>query len=110
MTCRHEVILITFAISPFEGSESGAGWTLLKAHLKLGHKVKLITTKAEKDSLNQLQEFQNLDIESIGVSVPGIFRALKDVLPFGVQLSHFIWNLQILSLVKNELQNNISSI
>ena len=110
MTCRHEVILITFAISPFEGSESGAGWTLLRAHLKLGHKVKLITTKAELNSLDQLQDFQNLDIESIGVSELGIFRVLKDVLPFGVQLSHFIWNLQILSLVKNALKTNPNQI
>lgn len=103
---KTQIILIAYAISPVEGSESGAGWALLSAHIYLGHEVTLVTTSEEFRKLKRLKEFSNLKIKVIEVDEYRSLYKYENFIPFSFQLRHLVWNLQILGIVKKMTRFN----
>ena len=101
MSKTKEVLLIAFAISPTEGSESGAGWALLRAHLYAGTKVTLLTTESELIKLKQSREFTDLNLKAIGISEIHLIRKFQDFIPFSFQIRHLFWNLLIINEVRS---------
>ena len=110
LTPIYDVIFVAFAISPTEGSESGAGWALLRAHLKLANKVTLVTTESELKKLRQNKEFLNLKIKVVDVAEFSFLAQNPKLVPFGFQFRHLIWNLQILHIVRRLTRTNPNAI
>jgi glycosyltransferase involved in cell wall biosynthesis len=96
----NEVILIAYAISPTEGSESGAGWALLRAHIYLEHKMTLVTTRSELKKLREDKEFSSLKIKVVEIPEFKFLAKYSDIIPFSIQLRHLVWNLQIFHPVR----------
>lgn len=94
---------MAFAISPDAGSESGAGWAVLKAHLFLGHEVTLLTTSNSVEELKNNDAFNEFKVECVGIpEISLLFKNTKRI-PFGFQLRHLMWNLKIVTLVNKIL-------
>ncbi len=95
-----DVVLLAFAISPSEGSESGAGWALLRAHLALGNNVVLVTTNFELQKLRSSTEFNQLSIRCLSVKDSGFILNNSSWIPFSYQLRHALWNFRLFSVVR----------
>lgn len=104
------VILMAFAISPTEGSESGAGWALLRGHLELGNRVVLITTDFELQKLRKSREFSELAINCISVNDSGIIIRNSSWVPFSYQIRHILWNFKLYFVARNLASESESSI
>ena len=91
---------MAFAISPDAGSESGAGWAVLKAHLFLGHEIVLLTTSSSAEELKSHDVINEFKVNCVGIPENSILFKNADRLPFGFQLRHLTWNLKIIRLVK----------
>lgn len=100
LTPMNEVILIAYAISPTEGSESGAGWALLRAHIYLKHDVTLVTTGSELKKLREDNEFSSLKIKVVEIPEFKFLTKYSHMIPFSIQLRHLVWNLQIFRTVR----------
>lgn len=101
-----KVLLVAFVISPGAGSESGAGWAVLKAHLFLGNEVILLTTSNSAKELKTHKLINEFNVKCLGIPEnPTLFKNMSGI-PFIFQIRHFVWNLKIISVVKEFLSDN----
>lgn len=105
-----KVLLVAFAISPEAGSESGAGWAALKAHVFLGHETILLTTSKAADELMDHHFLKQFNVKCVGISEPPALIKDSSRMPFKFQLRHLIWNLKIIRPVKELLHENPETI
>jgi glycosyltransferase involved in cell wall biosynthesis len=105
-----EVLLVAFAISPSAGSESGAGWAILRAHQNAGHKVTLLTTDTRLAQLESLNEYKQHEVKGIGIAETNAFLRIQNFFPFRMQLRHIMWNIKIANFIKNYSMTNPKTI
>jgi glycosyltransferase involved in cell wall biosynthesis len=93
---RKEILYLGFVINPNNGSESGAGWALLKSHLDGGARVHIIcNSNSEESILEELKKYPG-QWEFIHLKNFDLYEKIVKEFPFSLQLRSLIWNFCVL--------------
>jgi len=93
---REEILYLAFVIDSRNGSESGAGWALLRTHLDMGKKAYIIcSSSSEASILKDLKKYPG-QWEFIQLKNFNLIEKVLKVFPFSLQLRSIFWNFCIL--------------
>lgn len=93
---RKEILYLGFVINSKNGSESGAGWALLRTHLDAGARAYIIcNSSSEKSILEDLEKYPG-QWEFIHLKNFDLFEKVLRAFPFSLQLRSLFWNFFIL--------------
>jgi len=88
---QKSILAICYAISSISGSEPGAGWAVVRAHLSLGVRVSVITTRECADELDKQTDYYVNNLEIISMNYGKIATKLLQRTP--VQIKYVYWNI-----------------
>ncbi len=87
------ILAICYAISSKSGSEPGAGWAVVRAHLILGSKVSVITTPDCADEIAGIAHSFDNNLEIIAINYGKIATKLLQRMP--LQVKYIYWNFYL---------------
>jgi glycosyltransferase involved in cell wall biosynthesis len=92
------ILAICYAISTKSGSEPGAGWAVVRAHLSLGANVRVITTPECAKEMRELEVSFSNNLQIISIEYGRIYAKLIQRMP--LQVKYISWNFYVRSQAK----------
>lgn len=90
---QKSILTVCYAISPTSGSEPGAGWAVVRAHLSLGSKVSVLTTPECAEELEKHKDPIVNNLEIIAINYGKLASNLLKRMP--IQLRYVCWNIYV---------------
>lgn len=97
---QKSILAICYAISSTSGSEPGAGWAVVRAHLSLGVKVSVVTRRECAEELEKQADFPVNNLEIISMDYGKIATKLLQRTP--LQIRYLYWNFYVRSKLRHK--------